>query len=109
MASILVEIAQDIGELQGATQMMGQPAAGLRLKSEDANRQPADRARHAVAVNIELLPHRRADVGDHVHFHAVDDGEKIGLIEAEPPHRFRQIPGSGARIGAVKRLDVGAP
>ena len=53
-------------------------------------RETPDRARDAVAVKVERRPIRRADIGDHVHLHAVDDGEEVLALQIELPHRLRQ-------------------
>ena len=50
---ILVEIAQDVGELQRAPEMMREQLAVLALHAEDPHRQPPDRARHAIAIEVE--------------------------------------------------------
>ena len=87
---VLVEVAQDVGQLQRAAEMMGERDAGLLLHAEDAHRQPPDRARDAVAIEIELRPVGRADVGDDVHFHAVDDGLEVLAPEPERLDRRRE-------------------
>ena len=81
-AGILVEVAQDVGELQRAAQMMGELEAGLLLHAEHLDRKPAHRARHPVAIKIERGEIGRDDVLGHVHVHAVDDGEEILLAQA---------------------------
>ena len=74
---VLVEVAQDIGELQRAAKMMGEREAVIVLHAEDTHRQPPDRAGDAVAIKVERGTVGRADVGDDIHFHAVDDGEEV--------------------------------
>ena len=87
---VLVEVAQDVGELQRAAEMMRERDAGVVLHAEHAHRKPADRAGDAVAIKIERRPVGRADVGDDVHLHAVDDGEEILALQVERAHRLRQ-------------------
>ncbi len=84
--------------------------AGRLLHAEDAHRQAADRARDAVAIGVEHRVVGRADVGDHVHLHAVDDGVEILALQAEFAHRPRQA--LQARAGGapgIDGVDVGAP
>ncbi len=80
---VLVEIAQDIGQLQRAAEMMGERQSRLARHAEHPHRQPADRAGDAVAIKIERRAIGRADVGDDIHLHAVDDGEKILALQIE--------------------------
>ena len=84
-AGVLVDVAQDIGQLQRAAEMMRQRDAVLLAHAEHAHRQAADRRGDAVAIEIELIEARRADVLDRVHLHAVDDGEEVLLAQAELP------------------------
>src|SRR5258707_9706316 len=53
---ILVKVTQNIGELQRAPQMMGKLPARLCLKAEDFHRQPTDRARHPITIQVEGGP-----------------------------------------------------
>ncbi len=89
---ILIEVAQDIGELQRPPQMMRERDAVLLLHAEDADREPPDRARDPIAIGVERRVVGRADVGDHVHFHAVDDGMEILAPEPEIPAPARRAP-----------------
>ncbi len=50
---ILGQVAQDVGELQGAAERMRDTVGGGRIIAEDAHREPPDRARHAVAIKVE--------------------------------------------------------
>ena len=52
-------------------------------QTEYLHRKAADRAGDAVAVKLERRVVGRADVGDDVHFHAVDDGKESPRAEAE--------------------------
>ena len=80
---ILVEVAQDVGELQRAAEMVRQLSARRLVHAEDAGRQPADGAGDAVAIEVERREIGRADVGRDIHLHAVDHGEEIVLSQAE--------------------------
>ena len=87
MRGVLIEIAQDIGQLQRAAEMMRKRKPVFALHAENAHRKPPDRAGDAVAIKIERRVVRRADVGDDIHFHAVDDGEKSSRSQIEVAHR----------------------
>src|SRR5262249_60609941 len=87
---ILVEIAQDVGELQRAPQMMGKQPAVFAAHAEYANRQAPDRARDAVAVEIERGEAWRPDILARIHLHAVGDGEEILLRQTEVADRLRE-------------------
>ncbi len=76
---IFIEIAQDVGELQRAAEMMGQRETGILVHPEYLDRQAADGAGHAVAIKIERFEAGGADVLRHIHVHAVDHGKEILL------------------------------
>ena len=89
---ILVEVAQDVGELQRAAEMVRERDAVLLAKPEHPHRQPPDGAGDAIAIEIERRHVGRADVGRHVHLHAVDDGEEILALQAKGLHRADVVP-----------------
>jgi hypothetical protein len=62
----------------------------LFLHSEHPDRQPPDRARDPVAVEIESGLVGRTDIPEHVHLHSVDDGMKILAPQPEFAHRHGQ-------------------
>ncbi len=78
--------------------MMREQLAGVALETEHAHRQAADRARDAVAIEVERREIRRADVVERVHLHAVDDGEEILAREIEVAHRLVRGPRPGADL-----------
>ena len=82
-AGVFVDVAQDVGQLQRAAEMMRERDAVVLGEAEHPHRQPPDRAGDAVAIEIERRQVRRADVLRHVHLHAVDDGQEILALEAE--------------------------
>ena len=106
---VFVDIAENIGELQRAAEMMRQRHAILLAHAEHADRQPPHRARDAIAIKVELRPIRRADVLGGVHLHAVDHGEEILLAEPEVAHRLRQRAQFRRRTPGIDRLDPRAP
>ena len=74
---VLVEVAQDVGQLQGAAERIGDPVRGLAGIAEDMHRQMADRAGDPRAIEVERRQIGGADILDGIHLHAVDDVVKI--------------------------------
>ena len=99
-AGVFVDVAQDIGQLQRAAEMMGEQDAVFLGQAEHPHRQAPDGAGDAVAIEIERRKIRRTNVLWHVHLHAVDDGEKILALEAEGFHR------GGVILQARRRMTV---
>ena len=99
---VFVQVAQNIGELEGPAQMMGECDAGIVFHAEHAYRKPPDRTGDAVAIEIERWLIRRANVGNNVHLHAVDDGDEIFAFQAEAAHRFGK-PGKSRRCARRDR------
>jgi hypothetical protein len=107
---VLVEVAQDVGELQRAPQMVRQRDAVALFHPEYAHRQAPDRARDPVAIKLERRLVGRADIADHVHLHPVDDGMEILAPQAEIAHRRLQAADArNRRLAGTERVDVGAP
>jgi len=75
--------------------------AWLGLKAKDFHRQPADRAGHPVAIKVELGPRGRSNIRSHVHFHAVDNSQEVGLIKVIVAHRLGEIAGARRRGPAI--------
>ena len=100
-AGVLVDVAQDVGQLQRAAEMMGELDAVFLGHAEHPHRQPPDGAGDAVAIEIEGREIRRADILRHVHLHAVDDGEEILALEAEGFHRGGVILQARRRMPAI--------
>ena len=98
---ILVEVAQDVGELQRAAEMMRERDAFLRRHAENPHAEAPDRARDAVAIKIERREIGRPDVGVDIHLHAVDDVEEIGALQIEGARRDNEA--------GRKRAGGGAP
>ena len=72
-------------------------------------RQPSDGAGDAVAIKIERGEIGRADIGAHVHFHAVDHREKVLAPQAESLHRLRQAFQPCRRLAGIERIDIAPP
>src|SRR6201989_151978 len=106
---VLVDVAENLGKLQRAAEMIGKLDPFIFAGAEDANRKAADRGRHAIAVQIERLEIRRADVLDGVHFHAVDHSEEVVHADREFVKAARK-PGEPSRAPAgIKRVDPAPP
>jgi hypothetical protein len=89
--------------------MVRERNAVLLLHAKDADREPPDGARDPIAIGVERRVVGRADVGDHVHFHAVDDVMEIFAPQAEILDRRSEPPRARDRLARVERVDVGAP
>jgi len=72
-------------------------------------RQSADGAGNAVTIKIERGVIGRADIGAHVHLHAVDNGEKILALKIEIPHRAGKPRKPRRRGAGIERGDVAPP
>ena len=73
IAPVFADVAQDIGQLQRATEMVRELDAVVLGQAEHPHRQTPDGARDAIAIKIEGCKIRRTNVLWHVHLHAVDD------------------------------------
>ena len=79
---VLVEVAQDIGQLQGAAEQIGDRVrVGARI-AEHMHRQMPDRGGDPRAVQVERRHVRSADILGCVHFHAVDNGVEVLASQA---------------------------
>ena len=109
--SVLVEIAQNIGELQGAAQMMRKTNAFRLGHPKSAGGQAADRARHPVAIKIERRKIGRPDIGLDIHLHSIDHGAKILLPEAEGLNGLAKTAQQriGRTLAGVKPVDIAPP
>ena len=107
--SVLVEVAQDVGELQRTAEVMRKLQAVGFPDPENAHGKPADRARHAIAIKIEPGQVGCADVPGCIHLHTVDDRQEVFLAQPE----LGDDPAEGATLGVsaagIKRLDFAAP
>ena len=79
---VLVEVAQDIGQLQGAAERIGDSVrVGARI-AEHMHRQMPDRAGDACAVQVERRHVGGADILGCIHLHAVDNGVEVLASQA---------------------------
>ena len=74
---ILVEVAQDIGQLQGAAERIGDFVRRRPGIAEDMNRQMADRTRDPGAIEVERRQVGGTNVLRRVHLHTVDNGVEV--------------------------------
>ena len=89
--------------------MMRQRVPAFRVESEDAGREPADGARHAIAIKIERRPVGRTQIGVHIHRHAVDHGAEIVAPQTEAADRFFEVGGGGQDLAVEQPVDILAP
>ena len=68
-------------------------------QAEHPHRQPPDRARHPVAIEIERREVGRADILRHIHLHAVDDGEEILALAGRSGAPRRRRPAAAPADG----------
>ena len=108
-AGVFIDIAQDVGQLQRAAEMMREQDAVVLGEAEHPHRQPSDRAGDAVAIQIERRQIRRPDILRHIHLHAVDDGQEILALETESSNRGDIVAQSRRRLAPVQRVDIVAP
>jgi 2,3-bisphosphoglycerate-independent phosphoglycerate mutase len=77
------------------------------------NQKPARRdahgAGHAVAIEVELLEARRADVRARIHFNTVNDRKEIVFDQRVSRNRFRETFKAGRHLPGVKRVDIFTP
>src|SRR5262249_21126033 len=99
----------DVGELEGAPELVRERQALLLPHPEDTNAEAPDRAGDAIAIKAERLEIWGADARDHVHLHAVDDGDEIVAAEAEPPDDVGERVEACRRPPGIERVDIAAP
>ena len=102
VAASSIEVAQDVGQLEGAAQRGGRAASPAPAAMPKARDQPPDRAGHPIAVRVGRLGIGRTDVGGDVHRHAVDHRQEIRLPQAEVMNRVLQEPGAPGRSAGVE-------
>ena len=76
-ACILIDVAQNVGNLQCAARVMGNSDTVIRWIAENAHAQSADRARYPVHVQIKCFHGRGYDRIARIHFHPCNDIEKV--------------------------------
>ena len=106
---ILVDIAQDIGDLQSPAQMMRQGDARLPLHAEHIHRQAPDGTGHPVAIEVECGIIGPADIGIDIHLHAIDHRDEIGLLQRETPNGAGQKCHLASVAAPIQRGNVGPP
>src|SRR5262252_3417763 len=89
--------------------MMRKLPTRLGLKTEDFHRQSTHRACHPVTIKIEIRPLGSPNIGSDIHFHAVDNGQKIRLLKTIIPHRLGEVAGAHRKAAEVESVDVNTP
>src|SRR5580692_7725026 len=111
---VLVEIAQNVGELERAAKMMREASAFRLRHPESPRRKASDRARHAIAIKIERGEIGCPYIGIDIHLHAIDHGPKILAPKAEGMDCRGETSQPRARAGLrglarIKRADIAPP
>src|SRR4029077_8240241 len=107
---VLIEIAEDIGQLQGSTERFGDGMGSIALITEDMDREMADGARDARTIEVERRKVGSANCVARIHFHPVDDGVEIAAAQTIAQHRLTQRPRDKvARMSCVEAVDLLAP
>src|SRR5271169_2992447 len=106
---ILIEVAQDVGQLQRAAEVMRKQDSIVPRETEYPHRQASDGAGHAITVEIERGEVRRADILRYIHFHTVDDREEILALQVEFLDRWNIIQQSRRRPAPIQGVDVFTP
>ena len=89
--------------------MVGQHFPVGFSQSENPHGETPNGAGNAIAIEIELLEARRADIGARIHFDAVDDGQEIVFNQRVSRNRLRKTFEAGRHLPGVKRVDIFAP
>src|SRR5215469_4276336 len=79
---VFVEIAQDVSQLQCPAERFRDEMGGIARIAKDLDREMADRARDARAIEIEGCKIRGPNVLDRIHLHTGDDSEEIFASKA---------------------------
>ena len=104
------ETAKDVGKLQRAAKFCCNAVPGWCPLSENTHREPTHGHRHALTIAIELGEARRPDVGARVHFHTVDNGQKIRTLQAILADGFAQRASDEMlRTPCIKQRNFTAP
>jgi len=111
---VLVEIAQNVGELERAAKMMREALTFPLRHSESPRGKASDRARHAIAIKIERGQIGRPYIGHEIHLHAIDYGTKILAPQPEGVDCHGETLQTLARAGwgppaCIKRADIAPP
>ena len=107
---ILVDVAQDVGELHGFAEGVGERDARGARRAEDAHATAARPRRPPGAIELEFGHGRRDDGSARVHLHAVDDGEEVVAGEVEGRTGSRSACVTGWRgVAGIEAVDLLAP
>src|SRR5437660_6887483 len=89
---VLIEIAEDIGQLQGSTERFSDGMGSTALITEDMDREMADGAGDTRTIEVERRKIGGANCVARIHFHPVDYGVEIAAAEVIAQHRLTQRP-----------------
>src|SRR3984893_9552014 len=108
-SGILIEVAQNVRQLQSASEVVSERKPVLLLHSEDAYGKSPDRTCHLVAIFLQRRLVRRADVAHHIHFHPINDGMEVLPLQSEIAQRPHQTCGARGRISGIELVNIGTP
>ena len=109
-SGVLVEVAQDIGQLQGAAEMMRERHAGIARNAENAHRQAADGAGDPVAIKVEHATIAARGSGSPASISMPSMiAQKVILAQIEILDGCLQAAQSRRRRAAIERTHVAAP
>ena len=94
---IFVHISQDVGQLQSFAQSNRESLRRFGKVAEHAHGQHPDRPRNAAAVQLKLGHRRRAHAVGNVHFHTVNQGDKLVFGQGKRFNGFNQGFGDSLR------------
>src|SRR6202048_2362629 len=89
--------------------MMREQDTVVPRETKHPHRQASDRAGHPIAVQIERCKIRRPDILRHIHFHAIDDGQKTLALQVKSSNRRDVVPQPRRRMALVQRVDIVTP
>ena len=89
--------------------MVGQHFPVGFTQAENTHRETANGAGNAIAIEIELLEARPADIRPRIHFDAVDVGQEIAFNQGVSRDRLRKTFEAGRHVARVKCVDIFTP
>src|ERR1700730_16057587 len=109
-SGVLVEIAQDVGQLQCPAKRFRDQMSGTASIAKDMHREMADGARDTGTIKVEHREIRGPNVFPGIHLHPVDNRQKIMSAQAIAQRRLAQCRGyEKMRPPTIESVDLLAP
>jgi len=109
-AGVLVEIAQNVGQLQSPPKRLCNRVGGIARIAKDVDREMTDRACNPRAVKVERREIGSADICARVHLHPVNDRHEISPAQVVARRRLTKRVGDDmTRMSRIKIIDFLAP